>query len=430
LGKQGLYWSSDKKQKIYRYMPLNDLKGLPKRVDWDFDVSFVRDPRYPHGEPRFSVQGKNIVRGVFRKIDISMGATVTNFGGTTLQTPNALAGSLLEGEAPLSFLPAGEVFSIDQKGVIVSSKPTLDGKWTPFTAISTSPTPSASDTLRRMRAVHVESRGTDAYLFYISKQFQFVTKRRIGGRTGRWSNAAVMGPTSPKDGPHHLTNMAVTSTRQSIDVFFINAKGLLTATSPLLSSSSAFPAQKTQTLERQPSLLIGTALAAISPTDNFTLIFGVSRKLQLSMAVRQANNGWSALTTLGRAKDRVFAHSRLFAFATAKDRATVYVGCITDANIPCVYTIRVQKTEKTQQWKFQDRKEYPKTSGPVPKNWQDPSPNGPLSEAFGYDINPFGDVRLFEDAQGVVLAVVGVSWTDGAVLMNHISSQGNWQRVK
>lgn len=401
------------------YMPTKPLQGLAPAINWDFNSSFARDPRYPHGDPRFRVQGNRILRGTFRKADFSMAATVTLLDTATASKPSPIGGELLEPEAPLIFFSSGEIFSISNSGKLVSSKPNQSGGWTSFADNS-----QTNDPLRRLRALHVEARGTDAYLFYISKTYQLVTKRRIGNTS--WSNPAVLGQVAKGQAPNQLTNMAVTSSQTSVDVFYINSDGMLTTSSPLLSTSSAYPAQNCLVLERTPTLLVGTALAAVCPTNDFILVFGISRQLNLAMAVWQRNTGWSALAPIGTADDRLFAHSRLSAFFRARNRAVVYVGGISDTNVPCVYTIRAQN----RVWILDGIQQYPQKIMKPPKNWQDPSPNGPLGPAFNYDVNPFGDVGLFEDAQGTVFAITGAQPSGGAVLVNHIGLQSSWQSIR
>jgi hypothetical protein len=79
LGRQVYGWERP------HVLPLSQIQGLlPPQADWDFDISFVRDPQYPHGEPRYLVQGNTILRGTFTKASNSLTATLTGLNANTL----------------------------------------------------------------------------------------------------------------------------------------------------------------------------------------------------------------------------------------------------------------------------------------------------------------------------------------------------------
>jgi hypothetical protein len=60
LGKQDIFWEN-------KAMPTYFVGALRLQSDWDFDMSFVRDPRFPHADPR-SAMSCLLVRGSFQKM--------------------------------------------------------------------------------------------------------------------------------------------------------------------------------------------------------------------------------------------------------------------------------------------------------------------------------------------------------------------------
>jgi hypothetical protein len=240
-----------------------------------------------------------------------------------------MTGVPLEPEAPLAFPTASEIFSINTSGVIVSTTRDQGGHWADFAAPFDTSSP-----MRRIRALHIVLNTSNTYLFYISSIYQVITRRRFGGPSVAWSGAAILAQTQNPPQLNQLTKLAVTSTSTSVDVFFLDAQGHLSITSPFLSTSNVYPAQNARTLETTPSLLVGTALAAISPSDSFQLIFGISRGLNLSLGVWRRGGGWAASRTLGDSRDRHFAHSRLAVFSASNNRNLVYVAGLTDSTCP------------------------------------------------------------------------------------------------
>jgi hypothetical protein len=100
-----------------------------------------------------------------------------------------------------------------------------------------------------------------------------------------------------------------------------------------------------QQLETSRELLLGGALAAVSPSYDRMLVFGINRSLQLSMK-SWGDSGWDSLKTLGKKEDKVSAHSRLAVHAVSKDE--IEVAAMTDRGNPCVYRLTWDAT--AQAW--------------------------------------------------------------------------------
>lgn len=129
-------------------MPKRQMGRSVKPISvWDFDVSLVRDPRYPEANPRFRLNGNTLLRGDFRKLSRPLGsgglpdvvhAMVIRDGGNVQADP--IDDSTVEPEAPILLPTPDAVFTIDKSGQLTSST-RKEGKWSKMSPIPGGPGP-------------------------------------------------------------------------------------------------------------------------------------------------------------------------------------------------------------------------------------------------------------------------------------------------
>jgi hypothetical protein len=412
---------ADEKRANNPNAPLNNYPRMPTRAlttkltpqtPWDFDMSFVRDPRYPVASPRVRCRNSTICRGFFAKIEKQMRVTVSNAAGTV-----TLTGAQVEPDAPLLLADEQTLFTIDTAGNIIMS--TFGGNpaaWTPFVNLTSG---NIAPPLRRSRAMRANKLPDGSiHLFYIARDLSFQTLIRHDP-SSQWA-----GPTSvvPVTIPmiHAFTNFAVTTDiakPRSIDLIAISETShlQLTAYTPA-PSANATPLLWNQTLENQtrpPTLLQGTSIIAVNPHPLSTLNFTVSRTLMLSMFATVLGAKWTGPTTLGDpARDRLFAHTRLA--YNVINPTLVQVGAICYEGDPVVYTIAFDNNTKT--WGLaalptaisttRNPELFPRTKTKPPAL----GPQMPLrqgeADARQWSINPFGDLNFAIDPSGTKQTVL------------------------
>jgi hypothetical protein len=412
-------------------MPMRSVtRTLNPVPGWDFDMALVRDPRYPVANPRIAMSGRYMVRATFVKSRLVMLAEQIYNADSIL-----VDGRSVEADSPMVLLPTPELFAISKDGVVASSPGTLGRVSTPsgqpdvaWVHLENLPVDKSDPIPRRLRALSVIPRTAgDVHLFYISTKHELVFRRRDGANP--WTKATAVDVGGPL---HPFTSLTGTSRSSlSIHTFFLDHAGCLTtATWPSATNPPRGFAHNS--IETQPSLLNGTSLAAVSPSTHHILVFGIDKTQHLRMAVYTDSPiaSWIPPTPLSTASDdRVFAHAHIAAHAI--NASTVRVATISDTNVPCVYTVRLQGTS----WVMlsnEPRALFPQKRQPVPKTWRDPATTSLVTRAFEFDVNPFGDVCFDVDERGeLVLAAVGVKPGEGAVLVRKVNvAAGKWMRVR
>jgi hypothetical protein len=325
------------------YGQLNWWRGMPTKTigkylepysPWDFDLSFVRDARYPHANPRIAAFSTTVMQGDYVKNENRM-RVLTG----AKETSTAMEGSQLQPEAALILANERTFLTLDVRGELVVSTRGLGQRsmWEVIVPLLSQP---PAIPLRRARGI-AGSVGKWLHVAYIARDLSLqvvyrpeVTKPAIG------PVALLEAPQQPVKA-HAFSNIAMTSRDASGEVFVtytISASGQLMATTfrvqpklgpPLVQVDLLDKGSDTDNLDENddprlaPTLLQGTALAAISPTPNFSLVFGVSRKLTLYFwsarflqawqgPVGQRQNPWRGPhRTIDYPIFRLFPHTRL-----------------------------------------------------------------------------------------------------------------------
>lgn len=401
----------------YPHMPTRALTNiLTRQTPWDFDMSFVRDPRYPQASPRVRCLNSTICLGFFAKIQKQMLVTVSNAAG-----PVTLTGALVKPDSPLILLDEQTLFTLDTSGNIVMSS--FGGKppaWTPFVDVTSG---AVVPPLRRSRALRATKLPDGSiHLFYIARDLRFRTlvRRTI---TSQWTKPTALVPVNVPM-VHAFTNFAIladTARPRTIAIVSISETGHLQLTTYAPApSANGTPILWNMTLENQtrpPALLQGTSIIAFNTNHSSALIFTISRTLMLTMFTSILGSKWSGPIMLGDAvNDRLFAHSRL-AYKIVNPTLVQIAATSYEAE-PVVYTIAFDS--KPQTWGLAtlptmiSRTRNPEAFPRVKTKPPSLGPQMPLrqgeADAREWSINPFGDLDFVADPSGTgqtVLAIPG-----------------------
>jgi hypothetical protein len=357
---------------------------------WDYDTSAVRDPSYPEGEPRLAViPGPVVVVGQFAGRRTTGGANdpprMTIDRIDTARTAVLTAATrFVEPDAPIVSASFPSTNRTDYATILISgdlaSFNNTGGTWSNIDAAT--PTPPA---MRRQRALALAAfAANDLQLFFVSSDLRLNAIRQTGGAA--WTAPAVMGAAGFVLHPFSQLAVAVRS-GANVNVFAVDQAGLL-STAFWDSSMPAFPGIMSMALQTTPSLLRGTALAAVSPDTGKIIVFGIGTDLRLYYWEWSFPPGWSGPTALGAAGDFVAPHSRLAAYAVTPSR--VEVAAVTDRGEIRVYPL----TGPGSTWTQQTPVVVANPPATAPAGFT-PAPPGALTDAaFGYRINPFGDLGI------------------------------------
>lgn len=397
--------------------------ALPRwrRIEtWDYDCCFVRDPARAIAEPRLAGLGEGlstrILRGRFALAPQVPPQQRLDQVEPLLPIVRVDPFVVTEPDAPLLLAQVGgrpALYTVLVNGEIAEARVDPQGQWGPGGSLGPPPTPAAA--LRGLRALGVAShRADDSHLVYVAENNLLHARRRAA--TGAWG-AAVQALAQPR--VHPFSDLAVCA-RGAAEVvtLFIDEQRRLTATS-WLGTSRNWPAFQARALEQAPSLLRGTALAAVSPTAADLLVFAIGQDRRLRFAALNERGVWSAITPAGDVAHRLGAHGRLGAFAAGD--ASVIVCALTDAGRLAVYRFSRGATG----WTPAPREvfEPPAAAAALPilaaAGWQD---------GAGCTLNPFGDIVVGRQSATATFAYcAGLRGGAPVLLRRDLSATGRWE---
>ncbi|KAG7420604.1 hypothetical protein Forpi1262_v016364 [Fusarium oxysporum f. sp. raphani] len=422
VSRQGNFWFEDNHSMPTVTLTTSSNFKLQPVEGWDFDMSFVRDPRYPVANPRIAILDGIVIRGTFNRDGYMEIHQVYNADHVPIS-------GKMEPEAPLILTPGCELFTIDKNQRIAStlavagppaSGAALPNKaWPEITPIHRD---SSAPGIRRIRALAITKRhAKDTHLFYVSTVHSIVVCRRNDDVWGKHIELELATPLHP------FSNIASTTRGGiSVDIFFINRAGCL-CTAAWYENTNEYPNVIHLALQHRATLLPGTAIACVSPSVAHILVFAIGTDLRLYMSVFTANDKWTPLAPVkSDPKIRVFAHARI---DTHVYKNVVHVATISDTNVPCVYNIKFQGGF----WKAGPRDPvlHSHVAHPLEKNRTDLAPKSLVTQATQWDINPFGDVVLKTVENDLLLSCAGVTPGDTTVLLKKINIGGSdWMRVR
>lgn len=182
---------------------------------------------------------------------------------------------------------------------------------------------------------------------------------------------------------------------------------------------------RVQRLETSRELLLGGALAAVSPSYDRMLVFGINRSLQLAMK-SWGDSGWDSLKTLGKKEDKVFAHSRLAVHAVSKDE--IEVAAMTDRGNPCVYRLTWDAT--AQAWTAAARTVIKLPTQAVAAE-SPPAPTAKIQPAKDCRINPYTDLAIVREPGQTqsTLFCAGLLKAKHALLRCRLGAGPGWELI-
>lgn len=393
---------------------------------WDYDVSFVRDPAFPEGEPRLCVLLRAGLPLVTARTFVPRGpgttptpptaqiTTLAPGGNTTVPVAAAVT---LEPDAPSTLVqPSADLFlcTVLNGGGLGIGSLSATGTWSDIDTIA-----GTVPTLRRIRALTSASRdNTEAMLFMVGADNQLYVKRKAG--TNAWEDGVAVNTDLLL---HPFTRLAAgTRGGATVDTFFFDNAGLLTTAFWARWFVAGWPGFLAQRLETTPSFLPGGALATVVPQMDTILVFGVGADLHLRFAYFVNAQNWTPPASVGQPAEFIGAHTRLAAIAV--DETHVEVAALTDAGQAVIYPFERSGTT----WNPQARiviADPAAVTGAIPA----PQQGAVLQPADGFRINPFGDLALFRapNAQASVLYCAGLRGGNTNVLMRDLATSGIWQ---
>lgn len=411
-------------------MPRSSLPGLTPVKDWDFNCAFVRDPRYPEAYPRFRTINRVTILGVFDKATRSMKLSE---GETTL-------GFSAEPEAPLLLTESFDLFTLDAAGKIVNSHHDTNNKWNPLTLV-----PDGGVTLRRLRGItSISLANDDVQVFSISRQHKLYGSRRttVKGKPVWTSpmpfNAISVHPFSAVTSTVGSPPSGSPSSKTS-DVFFIDSAKLLHQTRWTADSRGTWPIITHVPIDQTPSLLVGTHLAAISPSPDSQLVFGIDKTRHLRMAVGTKTMVWTPLEAVSKDETELL-HPQSKIATWAVDTSTVLVAAFTNMGVPAIYTVKLNGTL----WAGavpQARVLYPRFStipDPMDRHFTDAemvARDGSDSRLMGigraWNFNVWGGLELTMQLDQLVLTCAASNADKVGVLKRNVKdTQSQWMVVE
>jgi hypothetical protein len=409
-------------------MPKPNLPNLPGQRPWDFDMSFVREPRYPVANPRIRFFGTFLMRGIFQKDP--RGMVIREINNTNTQ--DIPAKILAEPEAPLFLTHRPELFTVNTNEALASSTRIDDRSWSQLTSLPTTPT---DPPLRRIRAFNVIALGpSDLHLFYISVSHEIIARRRTGPVPGTiypWSAPARM---CPHLRAHPFSTLSCSSSPTSISVFFIDQAQVLQVATWSSTTSKTYPGSTSLALHQAPpagtppGLLLGTAMRTSMPSDRQQALFAISHSsLRLTVVIFTDGLNWGPLIPLGETNtDKIFAHSRLATFA--QSAAVIRVAAISQNGDPCIFTLTL-----TGNTAVAAKAVLGHHAEATPAAWGTGaaletrlSAAGATAAARYFDINPFGDLALGMVGTSLTLTCVGTRPGRVAILQKKVDVIADW----
>jgi outer membrane protein OmpA-like peptidoglycan-associated protein len=407
--------------------PLASIPGLRAVPSWDYNSAPVRDPAYPHGEPRLAVAvdaaGTAIVRGVFaaRAATTAACMAVDLVDSRQRQTTTLPACELVEPDAPIASATFPGM-SVSRLATILQSNnvgvcDTSTRTWS-STGSATAVVP------RRLRALAMAAFGVDDFqAFFIGNDRALYAIRSLAGDP--WSAPVRMG--SPLL-VHPFAQVAATSrAANSVDVFAINEAGQLSTMwwSPR-DRNPVWPGTQLLPLEAGPSVLFPhTALAAVSPLPSKLLVFAVGKDLRLRL-VQLTNTAWSPIQTLGGVTDVVSPHARIAVHAPGAARVEVAV--TTDTGKVRVHSMA---GAAGRTWtETLPAVELPDPEPAAPPGFRPPAPSALTEPAFGWRINPFGDLAIGTVDGITMVFAAGIRPGATTALRRSLAAGGKWERYR
>lgn len=299
-------------------------------------------------------------------------------------------------------------------GDLASFSRDTSGSWTPIDLITPNPD------LRRLRAIALIAFNTDdLHAFYVGSNHGLYTTRKTG--SGPWQNP---GPVGAPLALHPFSSIAVAfRDALAVDVFALDDQECLT-TAWWTANPDNWPPTESQQLETTPSLLKATALAATSPNSAKEFVFGVGRNLHLRCAEWKGSSGeWSPLIDLGAAEDLLCPHTRLAAHSY--DSTVEVIAVNNDATLR-LYSIVLNGTV----WTAQPPVAIANPIAAAPQGYIAPGAASPTEPAYGWLINPFGDLSITREGTVTVIYAAGVMQGRSGLLRRELSSTGTWELLR
>ena len=352
--------------------------------NWDFNVSMVRDPRYPIANPRLKGLVSVWIEGSFERTKRN-NATITHMALQEVlytQPKTIPTGQTVEPESPMCIIKVEnytELFVFSNDKTVKVFRRSAIGAWTlsesVFVLIP-----------RRHRALSVSARTPDeTHLFTVGiDNILYASRRTVKpDKTTSWTD--VPQAMAESYNVHPLSNIAsVNRGDESVDVFFVDAIGLL-RTAWWNKYLQNWPDKQHQALQSSPTLLVGTAIEAVSPNKDSILVFAIDKKLQLNVIVFNKDR-WGMMQQL---TSSIFAHSRLS--SCVHPGYDISVTAISTSGTLCVYTL-----SSSMLWNASSSAEvvYGNPPSIKPENFVPPPVTSQIEPAFGLTVNPFGDIGI------------------------------------
>ena len=397
-------------------LPSPSIPQLPGQKPWDFDMCFVRDPRFPIANPRIRKLGTHLVRGSYDKANRAMVIREVND-----RHPEDLTSSIaVEPEAPIFLTLQPELFTINIDGQIVYSTKSVTGQWSTLL-----PLPGVSNTypLRRLRAFNLTARGSsDLQLFYLSSTNQIIGRRRAELRQGLspWTEPTIM---CDRLFIHSFSALAISTDESTVNVFAIDQDGMLQVASWVSTPQNpapSWPGNISRALQDMPTLLVGTALRTAIPSSRQQVLFAVARDLRLNAVIFTQGQGWSPLIALGDPeRDKLFAHSRLATYSAGAN--IVRVAAIAQNGDPSVFTVTLSGNTAVAV-----RSVFSHHAQRLPRGQEVLLTTAGAAAGIYYDINPFGDLSLGMEGTDLTLTCVGTRPGTSAMLRKKVDASTNW----
>jgi hypothetical protein len=185
-----------------------------------------------------------------------------------------------------------------------------------------------------------------------------------------------------------------------------------------------WPSNDCEELEATPSLLTATALVASSPDPNTMFVFGVGRTLQLRYARwDDAVQAWSPLANLGLPTDQLSPHTRLAAHS--------YDGCVEVAAVSHDGTLRIYDIVLAgTTWTPGAPVVVANPSPAAPAGLVPPAAQLPAEPAYGWSINPYGELAITREGTVTVVYAAGAAPGRTGVLRREIVTTGIWELLR
>ncbi|KAG8531932.1 uncharacterized protein KY384_003568 [Bacidia gigantensis] len=391
-------------------------EGIPGTVSqFDFNVSLVRDPRYPQADPRFASLGPSqIVYSSFEKSGVK----------TAEAGVQVIPMQKIEPEAPLVVVDQ-ELYSIAQDGSIfmsVKREITHD----PLQTISLWSTPSIvvpKGDLRRMRSFNViRTSPTETLLFYLSNRNKIQAYKRVQKKSSdvdaQWAKSDTLGDLHP------FTNLNVVLFKNKIYLFFMQV-----ILGESTEASLCFIQWQGSAGQQISRALKESAIVAMAST-NYLLVFFLGKDCQLSFtyAIEDPRSGdlkWSPVITTAALRTSIKLHPHTRIAACEMTPLLVKVAFMSSDGIPSVCDVLF--IPGIPAWAFSSCKQYFRN-----ENKRTLGSRGPAKgfvAAIGWTINLYGDIALIKDGQSTLLYCAGAAPDKRGILLRRLEEDEPWLRL-